>query len=99
MTATDSTKKPSRSFNWREIVAIGTLASTCVIAIFVISVSVIDYRVKMMDLNAPTINTKPSPIPAPRRPHSDFPPIFAPVQPQTPCYADDACLARTVVFI
>jgi hypothetical protein len=75
------------------------LVVICLSAVARIGVSVVDYQVKMMDLNAPTINTKPSPIPAPRRPHSDFPPVFAPVQPQTPCYADDACKARTVVFI
>ncbi len=75
------------------------LVVICLSAVARIGVSVVDYQVKMMDLNAPTINTKPSPIPAPRRPHSDFPPVFAPVAPQTPCYADDACKARTVVFI
>ena len=81
----------------------GTLAvvliAVCLTAVVRIGVSFYDYKVEMMDLNAPTINTKPSPIPAPRRPHSDFPPVFAPVAPQVPCYADEACKAREVVFI
>lgn len=75
------------------------LVVICLSAVARIGVSFYDYQVQMMDLTAPSINTKPSPIPAPHRPHSDFPPVFAPVAPQTPCYADDTCKARQVVFI
>lgn len=78
------------------------LIALCLFAVVRIGVSVYDYQVQMMDLTAPTINIKPSPIPAPHHFRSDFPPVnatpFAPV-PAAPCYADDACKARQVVFI
>lgn len=69
-----------------------------IVALLRIGSSVYDYEISVLDRDAPTISTKPSPIPAPRH-HSDFPPVVAPVAPQLPCYADEVCKARQQVFI
>lgn len=97
MTATDSTKKPTRIFNRLQLVAIGTLVATCAIAITIISASIYDYQVKMMDLNAPTIPMHHLPVPPLSKPHPAIQqrPQFIP-----PCYStDDSCKARELVFI
>lgn len=74
------------------------LCLVSIMALYHLSLAIIDYRVEMMDLNAPTINTKPSPIPRPyaRRPQFDASPAQRSA-PGTVCM--DECLQRTTVFI
>jgi len=78
----------------------GIVILAMVIALLRIGSSVYDYEIFLLDRDAPTISTKPSPIPAPHRYHNDFPPVAHPVEPQPPCYAaGDPCKARELVFI
>jgi len=83
----------------RKLGLAGIAIVVIIVAMLRIVTSVYDYEISVLDRDAPTIPTKPSPIPAPPRRHSDFPPVVTPVVPQMPCYADETCKARQVVFI
>jgi hypothetical protein len=78
----------------------GIAVLVIIVALLRIGSSVYDYEIFLLDRDAPTISTKPSPIPAPHKPHNDFPTVRTPVEPAPPCYASgDPCKAREQVFI
>jgi len=75
---------------------IGVLSALCLVALMHIANAAIDFEVWQMDRNAPTIETRPAPLPQPW--HHGF--EVKPAIPETPTsVCDPACQQRQVLFI